>query len=104
MIAPRDLVVLAVVGLTAGCGDTPTPELHDGLPIEALARTVWIEEFDISADGERDAGVQVGSRRHVRHLDGADGGRRGHADHVDARAGDAASVQSRRTVDRLRSG
>ncbi len=28
-----------------------SPALRPGLPIEALAQTVWIEEFDVSPDG-----------------------------------------------------
>ena len=40
------VLVLGVTGCTEG-----GPELSPGLPIEALARTVWIEEFDVSPDG-----------------------------------------------------
>ncbi len=41
----------AVAGIVAGCSESPPPELKEGLPIQALAQTVWIEEFDISPDG-----------------------------------------------------
>ena len=30
---------------------TSASELREGLPIDALAQTVWIEEFDVSPDG-----------------------------------------------------
>lgn len=52
MRAPRHAVVWGcAVALVTGCAEAPGPELTDGLPIEALAQTVWIEEFDLSPDG-----------------------------------------------------
>ena len=29
-----------------------SPQLRPGLPVDALAETVWIEEFDVSPDGD----------------------------------------------------
>ena len=39
-----------LVYAAASCA-SPPPDLREGLPIEPLAATVWVEEFDVSPDG-----------------------------------------------------
>ena len=45
----------ALVLLLVACGQQssgPLPEISEGLSIEALAQTVWVEEFDVSPTGD----------------------------------------------------
>ncbi len=46
----RVVSALAVSAVLGSCA-SPPPEVREGLPIDALAETVWIEEFDVSPDG-----------------------------------------------------
>jgi len=50
------VVALLAVGaggmIAAGLPDGSTAGLQEGLPIDALAQTVWIEEFDVSPRGD----------------------------------------------------
>jgi len=47
----RLLTAALATGVVSSCGGNAPPALSEGLPIDALAQTVWIEEFDISPDG-----------------------------------------------------
>ena len=66
---------------------------HDAPPVDALARTVWVEEFDISS-GREPHRVQVRQSRHLRHLDGADSRGRTDAAHRHAGSRDGAALQN----------
>lgn len=51
VFAGAAVVLVAALVVFHGLTRATSPQVRTGLPIDALAETVWIEEFDISPDG-----------------------------------------------------